>query len=64
MRSQRAERSPWGDASIFLRLDGLSLALKAVGPDNYELTDFGKQLIEGTADWLSETWVRTTGRKA
>lgn len=55
MRSQRAERSPWGDASIFLRLDGLGLALKVIGDDAYELTDFGRQLLEGSADWLSGT---------
>ena len=55
MRSQRLEKCPWGDMSIFLRLDGLAMALKAVGSEKYELTDFGRQLLDGTADWLSGT---------
>ena len=45
MRSQRAEKCPWGDASFFLRLDGLGLALKPVSENAFELTTFGRALL-------------------
>jgi hypothetical protein len=54
--SQKFEDCPWGDSSVFLRLDGLTMgqapALKKQAADQYVLTDSGKQLLSGQANWL------------
>lgn len=54
--SQKFEDCPWGDSSVFLRLDGLTMgpapALNKHGADRYVLSDSRKQLLAGQADWL------------
>jgi hypothetical protein len=57
-RSSQDEECPWGDASVFLRLDGLVHALVpalARSTTGYELTPLGRRLLAGTADWVRES---------
>ena len=72
--SQKLEVCPWGDSSVYMRLDALARsggALVATA-GSYELTDLGKQLLEGEADWIRahgglDTWlggVHLTGPEA
>lgn len=53
--SQKFEDCPLGDSSVFLRLDGLTMgptpALQKTA-DRYLLTDSGKRLLAGEADWV------------
>ncbi len=52
----RQEESPWGDASVYLRISGLaagkSPALVEVKKDEYAITDAGQRLLEDKADWI------------
>jgi hypothetical protein len=52
----RQEASPWGDASVYLRIEALASgknpALKEIQKDHYSITDTGQQLLEGKADWI------------
>jgi hypothetical protein len=53
--SQALEGCPWGDTSIFDRMDRLAAApLPALHrqADEFTLTAIGRQLLEGTADWV------------
>jgi len=55
MASSKAETCPWSDASVFLRIEilasGPQPALLKKSADDYELTDAGRQLLAGKADW-------------
>jgi hypothetical protein len=56
-RSREDEECPWGDASVFLRLDALATATAPAlsrGPLGYELTPLGERLLAGDADWVRE----------
>ncbi len=58
LRSRDAERCPWGDASVFLRLEGLANALVpalARTAAGYELTPLGERLLAGEGDWVRES---------
>jgi hypothetical protein len=54
--SQTFEADPWGDASVFLRLDALASgpqpALTRVGDDELEVNEHGRQLLAGNEDWV------------
>jgi hypothetical protein len=53
-----AEECPWGDASIFLRIEGLASATVPAlsrGEHGYELTPLGERLLAGAADWVRES---------
>ena len=55
-KSQAFEGCPWGDLSVFLRLDalatGLHPALTRLGSDQLEVNEHGKQLLAGNEDWV------------
>ncbi len=55
--SRKHEYVPWGDASVYLRLDGLAgganPALVEVQKNDYAVTDAGQKLLEGKADWIN-----------
>ncbi|HZD94741.1 MAG TPA: DUF1835 domain-containing protein [Candidatus Sulfotelmatobacter sp.] len=75
MESRKQEEVPWGDASVYLRIGGLASgknpALSEVRKNEYTVTDAGRQLLEGKADWITlhggiEAWlggVHLTGEK-
>jgi hypothetical protein len=52
-KSQTLEANPWGDASVYLRLDALTTgphpALTRVSDDELELNEQGRQLLAGNA---------------
>jgi hypothetical protein len=54
--SSRAEACPWGDLSVYLRLDALSAgpspALDRIGAHGFALNDQGRRLLAGEDDWL------------
>jgi hypothetical protein len=56
MESSKLDVCPWGDASVYLRMDGLASgvhpALKETKKHEYTITDHGRQLLEGKADWI------------
>jgi len=56
--SSAHEACPWGDQSVYLRLEGLAdgprPALERLGPDEFALTDRGRQLLAGKDDWLRD----------
>jgi hypothetical protein len=57
-RSREDEECPWGDASVFLRLEGLAAASAPAvlrGPQGYELTPLGERLLAGDVDWVRES---------
>ncbi len=53
------EEAPFmSDSSAFLRLEALAAApcpalARMPGGETYQLTDFGRQLLEGSADWVT-----------
>jgi len=53
--SSRQETCPWGDLSVYLRLDalaaGLRPALDRLGPDEFAMNDQGRRLLAGDDDW-------------
>lgn len=55
----RARSLPWGDASIFLRLERLAIATEPAlvrrGGGACQLTALGKRLLAGEADWVRES---------
>jgi hypothetical protein len=55
-RSQSFEFCPWGDLSVYMRLDrlatGPSPALDRVGADEFSVNDTGRRLLTGEDDWL------------
>ena len=57
-RSWRDEECPWGDSSVYLRLEALAAAAApplSRGADGYELTPLGERLLAGVADWVRES---------
>jgi hypothetical protein len=69
---RKVEAVPWGDSSVYLRLDRLAAGNNpAVGKsgDQYQLTDHGRKLLAGKADRVSDgldLWlggVHLTGNK-
>jgi len=64
--SQKFEEVPWGDSSVWLRLedltDGPAPALELVADDDFLLTDVGRAVLAGEADWIqarggAERWI-------
>ena len=58
VRSWQEEECPWGDSSVFLRLETLATAAApavARGLQGYELTPLGERLLAGDADWVRES---------
>jgi hypothetical protein len=57
MSSSKGEACPWGDASVFLRIEGLASgpqpALLKKSADSFELTAAGRELLAGKADWAT-----------
>lgn len=55
LESRKQEDSPWGDASVYLRVNGLAAgpnpALVEVQKNEYAVTDAGQKLLDGKADW-------------
>src|SRR5258708_14479454 len=53
MASRKVEACPWGDASVFLRIESLASgpqpALLKKSAGDYELTEAGRQLLAGQA---------------
>jgi hypothetical protein len=53
--SSRRESCPWGDLSVYLRLDALAAgphpALDRLGSDEFAMTDQGRRLLAGEDDW-------------
>jgi len=53
--SQKLDDYPWGDASVYLHMNSLasgpSPALVETKKNEYAITDHGRQLLEGKADW-------------
>ncbi|HEV7675850.1 MAG TPA: hypothetical protein VGQ12_15065 [Candidatus Angelobacter sp.] len=76
MESRKQEHVPWGDASVYLRLGWLSAgqnpALVESPRNEFTVTDAGRQLLEGKADWIKlqgnvDRWlggVHLTGEQA
>src|SRR5215472_10487499 len=56
-QSRKQEEAPWGDGSVYLRLDGLAAgpnpALVEVHKNDYAVTEAGQKLLEGKADWIA-----------
>jgi hypothetical protein len=68
-RSSSEEEVPWGDASVFLRIDGLTTgaapALAKNGGRDLRLTEEGSKLLAGQADWIRlhggmDSWIGGT----
>ena len=55
--SCKQEDVPWGDGSIYLRMEWLASgpnpALVKLQQDEYAITDAGQQLLEHKADWIA-----------
>ena len=55
-KSQTLETNPWGDASVFLRLEALAAgphpALTRISNDELEVNEQGRQLLAGNEDWV------------
>ena len=56
MESRKQEDVPWGDASVYLRLNWLAAgpnpALIESPKNEFTITDAGRQLLEGKSDWI------------
>ncbi len=56
MESRKQEDVPWGDLSVYLRLAWLTAgpnpALIESPKNEFMITDAGRQLLEGKADWI------------
>ncbi len=56
MESRKQEDVPWGDLSVYLRLAWLGAgpnpALVEAPKNEFTVTDAGRQLLEGKADWI------------
>jgi hypothetical protein len=55
MESRKQEDVPWGDSSVYLRVAwltaGANPALVETSKNEFAITDAGRQLLEGKADW-------------
>jgi hypothetical protein len=56
-QSQKQEEVPFGDASVFLRLDTLEKIGAVMKEAGYSLTDFGRELHQGSAAARIEKWI-------
>ena len=56
MESRKQEDVPWGDSSVYLRLNWLAAgpnpALVESPKNEFTITDAGRQLLEAKADWI------------
>ena len=56
MESRKQEDVPWGDASVYLRMAWLAAgpnpALVESPRNEFAITDSGRQLLDGKADWI------------
>jgi hypothetical protein len=56
MESRKHEDVPWGDLSVYLRLTWLTAgpnpALIESPKNEFSITDVGRQLLDGKADWI------------
>ena len=54
--ASKFEECPWGDASVFLRIAGLAAgphpALQKNADDAYSISEDGRKLLAGKADWI------------
>jgi len=54
--SRKQEDVPWGDSSVYLRMDWLARgpnpALARMEKEEFDITDAGRQLLAGKADWI------------
>ncbi len=66
VESSKKEETPWSDASVYLRMawlkQGLNPALAETQKDEFTITDAGRQILEGQADWIKlrgcvDTWL-------
>jgi hypothetical protein len=76
MESRKQEDVPWGDSSVYLRLawliSGPNPALVESPKNEFTITDSGRQLLKGKADWIKlqggiDRWlggVHLTGEQA
>jgi hypothetical protein len=55
--SRRQEEVPWGDSSVYLRMEWLASgpqpALVKPSQDEFAITEAGQQLLAGKADWIT-----------
>ena len=55
--SSKQEDMPWGDSSVYLRMEWLASgskpALKATSAEEYAITEDGQKLLAGEADWIA-----------
>jgi hypothetical protein len=56
--SSSRESCPWGDLSVYVRLDRLSAgskpAVDRLGPDAFALNERGRRILAGEEDWFRE----------
>jgi hypothetical protein len=56
LESRKHEDVPWGDSSVYLRLAWLTMgpnpALIESPKNEFTITDAGRQLLDGKADWI------------
>jgi uncharacterized protein DUF1835 len=56
MESRKQEDVPWGDMSVYLRIGWLTLGpnpvLVEAQKNEFTITDAGRELLEGKADWI------------
>jgi hypothetical protein len=56
MESRKQEDVPWGDSSVYLRMAWLAAgknpALVEAPKNEFTITDAGRELLEGKADWI------------
>jgi hypothetical protein len=56
MESRKQEDVPWGDMSVYLRIGWLTVgpnpALLEAQKNEFTITDAGRELLEGKADWI------------
>ena len=76
MESRKQEAVPWGDLSVYLRMAWLTAgpnpALVEAEKNEFAVTDAGRELLEGKADWIKlqgkvDRWlggVHLTGEQA
>jgi hypothetical protein len=59
LATSEQEACPWGDASVFLRIEALASArapaLLGDASTGYELTRLGERLLSGGADWVRDS---------
>jgi uncharacterized protein DUF1835 len=55
--SRKQEDAPWGDSSVYLRMkwlaSGPNPALDETNSGEYSVSDYGRKLLAGEADWIA-----------